>query len=227
MNVATAPPAPPPATAHRIRRVAQSASRHSSRLERSIVSPRPLCSHPILTAVPWPPARRPSRSSERVKPRHPQTRPQGANWLDRIEKELQASPAGADELLGTMTETYREFSCRRATVCERLRVVTGRVPSHLGCKLAMFLAEVFPGPANMKRLLTAITLLAMLPVAEIPGQHARSYAEGRNYTKWEKEVAAYEAADRQNPPPKDGIVFIGSSTIRLWKTLSDDFPHTR
>ncbi len=77
----------------------------------------------------------------------------------------------------------------------------------------------------MKRLATAITLLAILPLAEIPGQQApRPYAEARDYTKWEKEVAAYEAADRQNPPPKDGILFIGSSTIRLWKTLSNDFP---
>ena len=40
----------------------------------------------------------------------------------------------------------------------------------------------------------------------------------------EKEVAAYEAADRQNPPPKGGILFIGSSTIRVWKTLAADFP---
>jgi len=77
----------------------------------------------------------------------------------------------------------------------------------------------------MKRLVTAITLLAMLPLAEIRGQQApRPYAEARDYTKWEKEVAAYEAADRRNPPPKNGILFIGSSTIRLWKTLSDDFP---
>ena len=40
-----------------------------------------------------------------------------------------------------------------------------------------------------------------------------------------KEVAAYEAADRQSPPPKGGILFIGSSTIRLWKTLAEDFPN--
>jgi len=42
--------------------------------------------------------------------------------------------------------------------------------------------------------------------------------------RWEKEIAAYEAADRANPPAKGGIVFIGSSTIRLWKTLASDFP---
>ena len=46
-----------------------------------------------------------------------------------------------------------------------------------------------------------------------------------NFDQWEKEIAAYEAADKTNPPPKGGILFIGSSTIRLWKTLAEDFPH--
>jgi lysophospholipase L1-like esterase len=42
--------------------------------------------------------------------------------------------------------------------------------------------------------------------------------------RWEKEIAAYEAADRANPPTKGGIVFTGSSTIRRWTTLAADFP---
>lgn len=42
--------------------------------------------------------------------------------------------------------------------------------------------------------------------------------------RWEKDIEKFEAADRENPPPKDGILFIGSSSIRLWKTLTDDFP---
>lgn len=45
--------------------------------------------------------------------------------------------------------------------------------------------------------------------------------------KWEKDISAYEAADRQRPPEKGGIVFVGSSSIRLWKTLAEDFPHHR
>src|SRR5687767_6268870 len=45
-----------------------------------------------------------------------------------------------------------------------------------------------------------------------------------NFARWEKEIAAYEAADRKNPPKKGGVLFIGSSTIRLWKTLAEDFP---
>ena len=45
-----------------------------------------------------------------------------------------------------------------------------------------------------------------------------------DFEKWEKEIASYEQADRTNPPPKGGLLFIGSSTIRLWKTLATDFP---
>ena len=71
-----------------------------------------------------------------------------------------------------------------------------------------------------------LSLLAALPPPATFGQAAAgsSYAAKRDYAKWEKEVAAYETADRENPPPKGGILFIGSSTIRLWKTLADDFP---
>ncbi len=42
--------------------------------------------------------------------------------------------------------------------------------------------------------------------------------------KWEKEIKAFEAADRANPPPRGAVLFIGSSTIRFWTTLAQDFP---
>ena len=41
--------------------------------------------------------------------------------------------------------------------------------------------------------------------------------------KWEKDIAAFEAQDKAAPPPKNGIVFVGSSTIRMWKT-AEAFP---
>ena len=40
--------------------------------------------------------------------------------------------------------------------------------------------------------------------------------------RWEEDIAAFEAADLQQAPPREGIVFIGSSSIRLWK-LDDYF----
>src|SRR5438477_5821026 len=42
-------------------------------------------------------------------------------------------------------------------------------------------------------------------------------------SKWESEIKAFEAADRTNPPPRNAIVFVGSSSIRLWKSLARDF----
>ncbi len=52
-------------------------------------------------------------------------------------------------------------------------------------------------------------------------------ARDRGPARWEKDIAAYEAMDRVNPPPRGAVLFIGSSTIRLWKTLESDFPDHR
>jgi lysophospholipase L1-like esterase len=41
--------------------------------------------------------------------------------------------------------------------------------------------------------------------------------------QWEAAIKAFEAADKTNPPPRGGILFIGSSSIRMWKTLTNDF----
>jgi lysophospholipase L1-like esterase len=48
-----------------------------------------------------------------------------------------------------------------------------------------------------------------------------------NFGKWEKEISAYEASDKTNPPPKGALLFIGSSTVRMWKTLPQDFPKAK
>jgi hypothetical protein len=64
-------------------------------------------------------------------------------------------------------------------------------------------------------------LLAMLFVAAwCKSQGAET---NHNFAVWEREIAAYERMDLTNPPPKGGIEFVGSSGIRLWKTLAGDF----
>ena len=45
-----------------------------------------------------------------------------------------------------------------------------------------------------------------------------------NPTRWEPEIAAFEAADREQAPPRGAVLFLGSSSIRLWETLAEDFP---
>ena len=41
--------------------------------------------------------------------------------------------------------------------------------------------------------------------------------------KWEKDIAAFEAQDAKRPPPKNAVLFVGSSSIRLWR-LKESFP---
>lgn len=42
--------------------------------------------------------------------------------------------------------------------------------------------------------------------------------------KWEKEIRAFERKDLEDPPAAGGVVFVGSSSIRMWKSLAEDFP---
>ncbi len=49
-------------------------------------------------------------------------------------------------------------------------------------------------------------------------------AEASSSAKYEKAIRAFEEADKASPPPKGAILFIGASSVRLWKTLAEDFP---
>ncbi len=42
--------------------------------------------------------------------------------------------------------------------------------------------------------------------------------------RFTEEIRAFEASDQKSFPPTGGILFVGSSSIRLWKTLAEDFP---
>ena len=46
-------------------------------------------------------------------------------------------------------------------------------------------------------------------------------------TAWEADVQRFEAADRAAPPAPGGVVFAGSSSIRLWPSLESAFPGVR
>ena len=39
---------------------------------------------------------------------------------------------------------------------------------------------------------------------------------------WEDDIAAFEAQDQEATPPENALVFVGSSSIRLWSTLKED-----
>ena len=43
-------------------------------------------------------------------------------------------------------------------------------------------------------------------------------------SQWEPDIQRFEAADRISPPRPGALVFVGSSSIRMWQTLEADFP---
>lgn len=57
----------------------------------------------------------------------------------------------------------------------------------------------------------ALTALAASLLLLVP-----SSLSGAEPDRWEEDIAAFEAADRQDAPARGGIVFIGSSSIRKW-----------
>lgn len=75
----------------------------------------------------------------------------------------------------------------------------------------------------MRHPIAASVLLLVLLVSGVPPATGQEFKPG-DPARWEADIRAFEEADRTSPPPQGGILFIGSSSIRLWKTLATDFP---
>ena len=66
-----------------------------------------------------------------------------------------------------------------------------------------------------RRLLLTALALALAPIAFAAPE------------KWTAAIDKFTAADKTNPPPRDAVVFVGSSSIVKWTSLAKDFPqHT-
>jgi lysophospholipase L1-like esterase len=60
-------------------------------------------------------------------------------------------------------------------------------------------------------------------LAGLPGR-LPAEAKPHDFERWEQDIQAFESQDKAHPPQPGGVMFIGSSTMRLWKTdelLSD------
>lgn len=64
--------------------------------------------------------------------------------------------------------------------------------------------------------LILITLTTFATIVHLAESH--EVAESR----WEAVIQRFEAADRENPPPKNAILFAGSSSIVFWRSLTED-----
>lgn len=69
----------------------------------------------------------------------------------------------------------------------------------------------------------AISALVVVTVAATTAGVSVAVGTGRQADPWAKELAAFELQDKQAPTAPGGIVFVGSSSIRLWD-LAKSFP---
>ena len=60
-----------------------------------------------------------------------------------------------------------------------------------------------------------VALLLCLPVFSAAAEH--------DPTKWEEDIREFEERDKAEPPPKNAVLFVGSSSIRMWENLAQDF----
>lgn len=67
-----------------------------------------------------------------------------------------------------------------------------------------------------------LLLTAVLGACGGRATSAPATAEPAGTERWEADIQAFEAADRTAAPAPDGVVFVGSSSIRLWETLEED-----
>ena len=56
---------------------------------------------------------------------------------------------------------------------------------------------------------------------------AAGAAAGAAPAKWAASIDAFTRAEAANPPPRDAVLFVGSSSIVRWKSLARDFPEVR
>ena len=49
-------------------------------------------------------------------------------------------------------------------------------------------------------------------------------AQTRGPEQWQAEITGLVAGDAAHAPPQHAVLFVGSSSIRLWTTLAEDFP---
>jgi lysophospholipase L1-like esterase len=75
-------------------------------------------------------------------------------------------------------------------------------------------AGIFSAPIGFG----VVTLLIVLAAASIGPAAEQQTPAPDPQAKWEKDIQAFELWDRKNSFPADAVLFVGSSSIRMWET---------
>lgn len=73
-------------------------------------------------------------------------------------------------------------------------------------------------------LLAAALLLAACAQTGAPQEARRAGPDPVSSPQWAQDMARFAKEDATRPPPARPVVFTGSSSVRFWDTLAQDFP---
>ena len=108
-------------------------------------------------------------------------------------------------------------------VADRRRPVRAAFALWFACAasgaLGLLLAGVASAQAPSLSPVAPVAPLTATPPLSQPSLTAPDPIEQR----WQSTFDAWAAADRINPPPPGGVLFVGSSSIRLWNNLETQF----
>lgn len=90
-------------------------------------------------------------------------------------------------------------------------------------RMAQDWKTVFARPLE-KKVAAAAVAATPAAAATAPATATTPAEAGPPPTRWGEELAAFARADRATPAAPGGICLLGSSNIRQWTTLADDFP---
>ncbi len=86
----------------------------------------------------------------------------------------------------------------------------------------------FPLPAHRLACLLLPALLALSACAAWSGgsrpTRMPAIPTEVSNAEWEKDMQRFAAEDASHPPPQHAVLFVGSSSIRMWESLARDFP---
>ncbi len=78
--------------------------------------------------------------------------------------------------------------------------------------------------ACLALLLAAGCATAPAPAQEADADAAAWAVDPPSSPDWAADMARFAAQDAASPPPQDAYIFTGSSSVRMWASLADDFP---
>ncbi len=79
-------------------------------------------------------------------------------------------------------------------------------------------------PLSACLLACVLTLLTACASTPLPPVGPPLVPEQVSSADWQQDMQRFADADAIAPPPKQAVLFIGSSSIRFWDTLATDFP---